>query len=173
MHIFLTGFMGCGKTTVTRIISRISSMEFFDTDNAIELKDGRPIPRIFEESGEGYFRRLETMILRELSSKDPCVVSCGGGIVLRTENTDIMKSSGTVVYLMASPEVILDRVSRNNNRPLLEGNKNIEFISDMMEKRTPYYEAAADITVDVGTMTAESVAEAVMKACGVPRSGLD
>lgn len=162
MHIFLTGFMGCGKSAVGRALSELSGARLFDADSYIEKKDGRPISRIFEESGEGYFRRLESNVLYELKEKSGYIVSCGGGMVLRDENVNIMKSCGKIVYLLASPGVILERVSRSDKRPILEGNKNIDFITSLMEKRTPFYEKAADITIDTENMELKDVASAIL-----------
>lgn len=156
-HIFLVGFMGSGKSTIGRNLSRLLDRELFDTDAAIVKKDGRPISRIFKESGEGYFRRLETLILTEIEDSKPLVVSCGGGMAIRQENVDIMKRLGKVVLLSASPQTILERVKRSDKRPILEGNKNIEFITNLMEKRIPYYEKASDIKIDCNDRTVEDI----------------
>lgn len=166
-HIFLTGFMGCGKSTVGRALSDITGFSLVDTDSLIEAKDGRGIPRIFKESGEGYFRRLETMVLRELQDKPAHIVSCGGGIVLREENVKIMKEIGHIVLLSATPETILSRVVYSDKRPLLEGKKNIKDISEMMEKRLPHYQAAADFTIPVDKGNPLTIAEEIIKI--IPR----
>ena len=90
---------------------------------------------------------LAFSLLIELSQKNQLVVSCGGGAALREINVQHMKNNGRVVLLTAAPETILERVKDNDDRPLLRGNKNVEFIGDLMEKRRAKYEAAADIVI--------------------------
>ena len=116
-------------------------------DQLIAEKEGMSIPDIFAQHGESYFRDAETNLLIEIQTKQNKVVSCGGGVVLREQNVVEMKKSGLVVLLTAKPETILERVRDDDDRPLLRGNKNVEFISDMMEKRRPRYENAADIVI--------------------------
>lgn len=156
-HIFLIGFMGSGKSTIGRFLCKKTGKPFYDTDIAIVKKDGRPISRIFEESGEGYFRRLETLILEGLKDSEDMIVSCGGGMAIRKENVDLMKQMGKVIMLSATPQTILERVKLSNKRPILEGNKNIEFISELMAKRLPYYESASDIKIEVDGLSIEEI----------------
>ena len=118
--------------------------------------------KIFEEYGETYFRNCETNLLIELQKKNNQIISCGGGVALRDENVAEMKKNGKVVLLTASPEVILERVKDNDDRPLLRGNKNTEFISNMMEQRRPKYEAAADVVVNTDYKTVEEIAEEIV-----------
>ena len=98
----------------------------------------------------------------ELQKKNNQIISCGGGVALRDENVAEMKKNGKVVLLTASPEVILERVKDNDDRPLLRGNKNTEFISNMMEQRRPKYEAAADVVVNTDYKTVEEIAEEIV-----------
>ncbi len=114
------------------------------------------IPDIFATYGEEYFRNLETELLRELRAENGCVISCGGGVALREENVAEMKKNGRVVLLTASPETIYERVKDSNDRPLLNGNKNVEFIADLMEKRREKYEAAADVVIRTDHKTVPS-----------------
>ena len=104
----------------------------------------------------------ETNLLIELQKKNNQIISCGGGVALRDENVAEMKKNGKVVLLTASPEVILERVKDNDDRPLLRGNKNTEFISNMMEQRRPKYEAAADVVVNTDYKTVEEIAEEIV-----------
>ena len=105
------------------------------------------ISDIFETYGEEYFRELETNLLIEMQSQSNVVVSCGGGVPMRERNVAEMKKNGRVVLLTAKPETILERVKDNHDRPLLENNKTVPFIADLMEKRRAKYEAAADIVI--------------------------
>ena len=131
-------------------------------DEEIVKKEGMSINKIFEEYGETYFRNCETNLLIELQKKNNQIISCGGGVALRDENDAEMKKNGKVVLLTASPEVILERVKDNDDRPLLRGNKNTEFISNMMEQRRPKYEAAADVVVNTDYKTVEEIAEEIV-----------
>ena len=146
-NIFLIGFMGCGKSTVADFLNRELSMEVIEMDQIIAKREGMSISDIFEIHGEAYFRELETKLLKEVGSCSRVVVSCGGGVAMRDCNVAEMKKSGCTVLLTACPETILQRTKDDHDRPLLEKNKSIEFIAELMEKRREKYEAAADIAV--------------------------
>ncbi|MDY2628663.1 MAG: shikimate kinase [Lachnospiraceae bacterium] len=146
-NILLIGFMGCGKSTVSSFLCKMLAMDSVEMDAVIVEREGMSINDIFTQYGEEYFRNLETNLLIELSRKNQLVVSCGGGAALRDVNVQHMKTNGRVVLLTAKPETILERVKDNDDRPLLRGNKNVEFIGDLMEKRRAKYEAAADIVI--------------------------
>ena len=146
-HIFLIGFMGTGKSTVARQLSEKLGWPAADTDAMIEQAAGRSIPGIFEHQGEQAFRDMETQLLKDLKDKAPMIISCGGGMAMRPENAALMKAAGTVVLIGADPATILERVLRNDHRPLLAGKKDLVSITQMMEARRPRYEAAADISV--------------------------
>ena len=161
-NIVLIGFMGAGKSTVSTYLSKILASPQVEMDEEIVKKEGMSINKIFEEYGETYFRNCETNLLIELQKKNNQIISCGGGVALRDENVAEMKKNGKVVLLTASPEVILERVKDNDDRPLLRGNKNTEFISNMMEQRRPKYEAAADVVVNTDYKTVEEIAEEIV-----------
>lgn len=141
-NIYLIGFMGAGKSSVSRAMAELSDLEEVDMDAAIVSREGMSIPQIFENKGEAYFRKAETEVLKELAGKQGMIVSCGGGTVLKEENREIMKGSGEVVFLSATPETIFERVKNGRNRPLLNGHMNVEYIRELMEERMPYYEMA-------------------------------
>ena len=162
-HIFLIGFMGCGKSTVARHLAAKLDCPYSDTDAMIEAKAGMTISEIFEKEGEPAFREMETALLRTLKGQRPMIISCGGGMAMRPENAALMKEAGTVVLIKASPETILERVVRNDNRPLLRGRKDIPSISALMEERRPRYEAAADFYVMTDNeRRADEVAEEII-----------
>lgn len=146
-NIFLIGFMGTGKSTISGYLSQAYSMETVEMDEEISKREGMGIPEIFDTYGEEYFRGLETGLLEELQGKSNTVVSCGGGVPMRGRNVDEMKKSGKIVLLTASPETVYGRVKDSHDRPLLENNKSVAYISELMEKRRAKYEAAADIVI--------------------------
>ncbi len=146
-NILLIGFMGTGKSTVSARLKKRLDMKEIDTDALIVEREGMSISDIFAQKGEEAFRNMETELLRELKSEHNLIVSCGGGMALRETNTAIMKAAGTVVWLTAEPETILERVKNDDSRPLLRGHKNTAFIGELLEKRRPKYAAAADIAV--------------------------
>ena len=147
-NIFLIGFMGAGKSTISDYLKNALAMDVVEMDQCIVERQGMSISDIFETYGEEYFRELETNLLIEMQSQSNVVVSCGGGVPMRERNVVEMKKNGRVVLLTAKPETILERVKDNHDRPLLENNKTVPFIADLMEKRRTKYEAAADIIIE-------------------------
>lgn len=147
-NIVLIGFMGSGKSTISDCLSDMFAMETVEMDRIISEREGMSISDIFAVHGEEYFRNLETGLLVELQKKKNVVVSCGGGTPMRENNVEEMKKGGKVVLLTASPETIYHRVKDSHDRPLLENNKNVPFISELMEQRRKKYEAAADIIIE-------------------------
>ncbi|MGL6200933.1 MAG: shikimate kinase [Lachnospiraceae bacterium] len=158
-NIILIGFMGAGKSTVADFLSTLYAMKVVEMDQVIAEREQMSISDIFATYGEAYFRNLETELLIELQSKKDVVVSCGGGVAMREENVREMKKNGKVVLLTASPEVILERVKDSDERPLLNGNKNVGFIRDLIEQRRNKYEAAADITIHTDGRTVTEICE--------------
>lgn len=161
-NIFLIGFMGVGKSTVSDYLSKILASPQVEMDQVIVNKEQMSINKIFEEYGEEYFRNCETNLLIELQKKNNQIVSCGGGVAMREINVREMKKNGRVVLLTASPETILERVKDSDERPLLKGRKNTEYISELMEIRRPKYRAAADVIVDTDHKSVEEIAEEIV-----------
>lgn len=160
--LFLIGFMGAGKTSVSRALGRQLNRPVVEMDQRIAEQEGMSIPDIFASKGEAYFRACETNLLNSFSAAEPSVVSCGGGVPMREENVAAMHRSGLVVLLTATPAVILRRVEHDHSRPLLEGHKDIDYIAALMEQRRPKYEAAADITVDTSDKTIAEICREVL-----------
>ncbi len=147
--------MGTGKTTVGMRVAKSLGLRFVDTDKLIAKNAGKTIPMIFEESGETRFRDLETEVLRACAADSGQVISTGGGIVLREENREILRSSGYVIWLKASPESIYERVKRNRNRPLLQTENPLETIREMLASRQELYEACRDLVITSDGLTME------------------
>lgn len=162
-NVFLIGFMGSGKSTVAMCLAKNYGMDMIDMDQLIVEREGMSISDIFTQKGELYFRDAETKLLIELEEQQDKVVSCGGGIVLREENVQAMKKCGQVVLLDAKPETILERVKDDDNRPLLRGNKNVQFIRDMMEKRRHNYERAANFIIHTDGKSADEICKEIIE----------
>lgn len=154
-HILLVGFMGSGKTSVSKRLSKITGLSLIDLDYRIEAIDHRKIPRIFEEEGEAGFRRIETQILGGLKHEGRSIVSCGGGIVCNEANRPILKSLGTVIYLDVPVEEAIGRISNPSTRPLLSGERPV---AEIYEERLPWYREVADIIIDSSGKTVYQVA---------------
>lgn len=161
-NIFLIGFMGCGKSTIARILSEKLGVTQVEMDEQIVQEQGMPITEFFEKYGEERFRDIETDLVRRLQAKNGVVVSCGGGAVLREENRRMMKESGAIVWLTAQPETILERVKHSVDRPVLNGHMNVEYITELMAKRHDCYEAAADFCVSTDGKSREEICEEIM-----------
>ena len=129
-QIYLTGFMGTGKSMILNCLHEVCGFDKIEMDEQIVQEQGMSIPEIFEKKGEEYFRNLETELVKKISAMDNIVVSCGGGTVMRQCNVDEMKKNGTIVLLTAEPETVYERVKGSHNRPLLEKNMNPEYIID-------------------------------------------
>jgi len=147
-NIILIGFMGSGKTTFGKWITRNHNMEFLDTDEYIENKYNKLIKDIFRDSGEETFRDMETQAIKELAQVcDNCVISVGGGLPVRAVNRSLLKELGIVVYLEASVDELVKRLSKDTSRPLLAGGNLREKIESLMAAREALYKEAADIIV--------------------------
>ncbi len=154
--IALIGFMGVGKTVVGKFLAKELNREFVELDSLIERKAGKPIPEIFEQDGEVAFRELEIEVIKEVAGNKNQVIACGGGIVLNKINIDRLRKDSVIVYLTASPSVILKRVSNGGERPVLKIN-NLPTIQGLLRFRKPFYERAADFKVNTSRANINSV----------------
>lgn len=162
-NIFLIGFMGVGKSTVSDCLSKMLAMNIIEMDALIVERAGMSIADMFDKYGEEYFRNEESNTIIELENAKMSVVSCGGGAAMREHNVQNMKRNGRVVLLTASPENIYERVKDSTERPLLMGNMNIEYITELMDKRKDKYEAAADIIVNTDGKDVVQVCEDLIR----------
>ncbi|MGB0603335.1 MAG: shikimate kinase [Candidatus Latescibacterota bacterium] len=143
--VFLTGFMGVGKSKVGSFLAWRLRRDFLDTDELIEARERRAISSIFKEQGEAYFRELEHACVVEACARGDVVVSLGGGAIVQRKNLEAVRSAGVLVCLEADVDTILERVSRRNDRPLLSGLSEAEKrakIERMLKERAPYYDQA-------------------------------
>lgn len=162
-NIMLIGFMGAGKSTVSHQLSDMLGWEEIEMDDLIAAREGKSIPEIFAVCGEEYFRELESQLIESFGERKRLIVSCGGGAVLRPENVRNMKQGGRIILLTAKPETIYERVKDSTERPILNGNMNVEYITELMEKRRPLYEAAADLIIQTDGKSAEQICEDIIR----------
>jgi len=146
-NVFLTGFMGTGKSSVGKILAERLGCQFIDLDALIVAEAGMSIKEIFAAQGEPYFRALEADLVRRLVSEKGAVVSTGGGVVIDPENRRRMRENGVVVNLTATAQAIRERLAADNERPLLQNDNSLEKIASMLAEREPFYRDA-DIRID-------------------------
>jgi len=154
--------MGTGKSSVGCQLAKERGCNFVDLDELIELKEQRRIVDIFAKDGEAYFRKIEKKILKQVSTQKKFVVACGGGVVLDKSNIKLMKKTGMMICLYASPEEILKRVSANNGRPLLNVGKPQKRIELLLKMRAPYY-MQADKIIDTSHFSIKQVVKKISK----------
>lgn len=163
-NIALIGFMGTGKTAVGQLLAEKLDRKFFELDWIIERQAGKTIPEIFKDSGEIVFREYEITAAKSLSGESRCVIACGGGMVLNKINIDRLKVEGIIVYLTASPAAILKRTSKEEGtRPLLAVENPARTIGELIKYRKPFYDRAADITVNTSGLDIEGVAGQIIR----------
>lgn len=164
-HIFLTGFMGTGKSTVSNAIHEGFGRQLIEMDGQIEREQKRSISDIFSKDGEAAFRDMETCLLAGLYDCPPSVISCGGGAVLRPGNIALMKAMGRIVLLTAEPETVLERVRINaGKRPLLQNRMSPEGIASLMEQRRDSYERAADLVIGTDGKSPGQIAAEIIRS---------
>ena len=162
--VALIGFMGVGKTTVGRRLARRLGYRFVDSDCEIEIQAGRAIRTIFRDEGEIAFRNLESETIAALAAQPSLIISTGGGAILHSANADLLRAHCLVVWLTASPGVILKRVGSAETRPLLNDALDPPArVRQLLETRAPLYEAAAHLRVDTTDRKPESVVEEIVR----------
>ncbi len=154
--IYITGFMGSGKTTVGKMLSKVLPYELVDTDTYIEKMVGKTVKDIFMEEGEVFFRFIEQRILTQLPKLDT-IVTTGGGVVTNEKSRIFMKENGVLLYLHCELDVIIERLAHDTTRPLLR----LESIEELYKKRLPFYRDA-EIVVNVTNKSVKQVVEMVV-----------
>jgi shikimate kinase len=145
--IYLTGFMGSGKSTLGKRLANLMGLPFIDLDAEIERQEGKSISEIFSCDGEEYFRKAESAVLRSLKTDTGAVVATGGGAPCFGSNIDFMNSTGITVYLKMNPAALASRVATGSaNRPLLKGltgDELLSYITERLNEREPWYMKSA------------------------------
>jgi len=162
-NLYLVGMMGAGKTTIGRLLGRRLKLRFLDCDHEIERRCGVKVPLIFDIEGEGGFRARETQVLAELTVLEGVVLATGGGAVLAEANRRRLAAGGTVVYLCARPEDLYERVRQDRNRPLLATADPLARLRELYLQRDPLYREVADLIVDTGRQSVQSLARSLVE----------
>jgi len=160
MRIFLIGYMGCGKSTLGRRLSKHLGLQFIDMDHYIEERNCKTIPQIFAEDGEAEFRKKERRALEELAEFTDIVIATGGGAPCFFDNIELMNRTGKTIYLNISPNILADRLMKSKTeRPLIKGKSRdelVDFIDETLKKRNEFYlQAQFQITqpdIDLGVV---------------------
>ncbi|MCE7964558.1 MAG: shikimate kinase [Nitrospira sp. NTP2] len=143
MNIVLIGYRGTGKSTVGKALARRLHRQVVSTDAEIIKHAGLSVPDLVRQFGWSHFRDLETAVCREVAARDGLIIDTGGGAILRPENVEALRHGGTLVWLTASVETIIQRIGGDTQRPSLTGTKSFtEEIRDVLAERTPKYQAA-------------------------------
>jgi shikimate kinase len=161
-NIVVIGCMGVGKSSVGRCLARLANWRFADTDDLIQEQAGATIPEIFAQLGQDKFRELEHSALSSLLGSEKTIISTGGGIVTRPENVPLHRQLGLVVWLRAEEQAIVDRISRNNDRPLLRTENPRETLRALLAERLHLYAGLAQATVETTWLGQYDVASAIL-----------
>ncbi|HEX3537234.1 MAG TPA: shikimate kinase [Stellaceae bacterium] len=167
--IVLVGLMGAGKTKIGRRLAARLELPFFDSDHEIEAAAGESIPEIFEHHGEIAFRDGERRVIARLLRQPVHVLATGGGAFMDPQTRAIIARRGVSVWLRADLDVLLARVSRRSNRPLLQERDPRAVLAELIERRYPVY-AEADLTIDSGDGPPDATAARVIASLAeIPR----
>ncbi|MBN2417031.1 shikimate kinase [bacterium] len=166
--LYLTGLMGCGKTTLAPLLAARLAWEWMDTDSEIERITGMSIPAIFEKQGEAAFRREERAVLREITQRKRLVVALGGGALTLPRNRALIRGSGTLVFLNVPPALLAERLPADGTRPLLGEGDLLErrrILETMLRSRREQYETA-DLILTPEDDTPEELCETILICLG-------
>lgn len=161
-NVILIGFMGTGKTAIGKRLAQALGKQFIDTDKEIEKVTGMTISQIFNRHGEVRFRSEEKLAVKKACSANNAVIATGGGAVIDDDNIKIMKACGRIICLTARPEVIQARIKRKDNRPLLQRDKSIERITELLRDREVHYRKVAEEFFDTSDEEHEQVVDRIL-----------
>jgi len=175
-NLALVGLPGAGKTVVGRQLAFRLGVPFLDSDHVIEERIGCPIRDFFEREGEAAFRQIETEVLNDITQSDapqgagPRVISTGGGATLAERNRQLLSGRCTVVYLHATPEVLVQRLRNDRNRPLLQGSDLLTRLKELYRVRDELYRATAHHTIAVGRPNVPTLVRMVLEQLNLSAS---
>jgi len=161
-NIVLLGFMGTGKTVISKKISEETGMQYVSTDEMITKTEGIPINEIFTTKGETYFREIEKNVVRNVSLLDNVVIDAGGGVVKDLENIKNLRMKAVLISLWAKPEDIYRRTRPYNHRPLINVSDPQKKIKELLEKRKPLYDMA-DYHVNTSSVNINEAVQSIIK----------
>lgn len=169
-HLYLTGYRGCGKSTLAKLLAQSIGIPSVDLDDVIESTAGKSIKQIFAEETEVGFRDREELALVEVSQRTPHVVALGGGSILRPSNREKIAATGWCVWLDAKPETLVRRLAgdstTSDRRPALTDQSVLDEVSQVMAQRESLYRDASDLRIDTTDRTMQSIADEVLAAWG-------
>jgi shikimate kinase len=170
-HLVLIGYRGTGKSTVAQYLASALALPWVDADQELTRRAGRSISQIFADDGEPTFRRLESETLEALLCRKPSVIATGGGVILSAANRQRLAGAGTIVWLRATPESIIDRMQADSStaemRPALTARGGIEEIVQLLAVRSPLYAELAEQVIDTDDKTPAAIAAEILAKLGL------
>ena len=164
MNLVLIGYRGTGKSVIARRLGRLLGRPVVSLDSEIVQRAGKSIPDLVAERGWGAFRDLEEQICRQAGAQDGQILDCGGGVVEREANIAALREHGRVFWLRAAPTTIVARIGGDSNRPSLTGGKSFaDEVSEVMQRRTPLYQAMAHEAIDTDGRARDDIAAEIAR----------
>lgn len=172
MNLILIGYRGAGKSSVGRLLAERLGWDLISTDAEIVRKAGLPVPDIVQRFGWDHFRNLESAVCQELADKDHLIIDTGGGAILRPQNVENLKATGSLVWLTVEVRTIIERIGGDTQRPSLTGAKSFtDEVEEVLRERQPKYQAAADHIVATDEKSLAEVADMIMALLQTRSSG--
>ncbi len=163
MNIVLIGYRGTGKSTVGKVLAARLGRPVVSTDAEIVRRAGRTVPEIVAQHGWDHFRDLESTVCQDFSAQDGLIIDTGGGAILRPQNAECLKKTGTLFWLTASVATIVSRIGSDTQRPSLTGTKTfVEEIEEVLAARNPQYQAAADHVIPTDGRSVNQIVDAIL-----------
>lgn len=164
MNLVLIGYRGTGKSTVGKILARKLGRTVVSTDAEIVKRANLSVPDIVKQFGWDHFRDLESAVCRDVAAQDQLIIDTGGGAILRPENVEVLRKTGTLIWLTATVETITRRIGGDTQRPSLTGTKSFtDEIREVLNERTPKYQAAAAHVVSTDGISSAQVADRILQ----------
>ena len=162
-NIVFIGFMGSGKSDVSRELARFLGRKCVSTDSLIEQQEGMSISALFDKYDEKYFRNIEHKVIDELSKQSELIIDCGGGMVINPRNMECLADNGLIMYLSITAESAYKNVKETKNRPLLNGEDPLTKIKKLLQERVPLYKKYAEYSFISDNKTILELSQEVLK----------